>query len=184
MVAVACGVSVCLWTVALGGQAVQQGTGVVQAVPDKAAFTEWLAGFRQDALKNGISTATLDRALADLEPLAIVIERDRTQAEQVLPLDAYLQRRLNAKTVRTARQMAAQNRAVTQACLVRLRTAAVRRRVGLGSRVHIRPVHRDASNHRGARDAGPRQPAGGDVPLRVDRRAAHRRGRATSSPPA
>ncbi len=112
MVAVACGVSVCLWTVALGGQAVQQGTGVVQAVPDKAAFTEWLAGFRQDALKNGISTATLDRALADLEPLAIVIERDRTQAEQVLPLDAYLQRRLNAKTVRTARQMAAQNRAV------------------------------------------------------------------------
>jgi len=111
-VAVACGVSACLWTAAIEGHVVRQGTAVVQAVPDKAAFTEWLAGFREDALKSGISQATVDLALANLEPLPIVIERDRTQAEQVLPLDTYLKRRLNAKTVRTARQMAAENRAM------------------------------------------------------------------------
>ena len=112
MAAVACVALACLWVAALDGQAVPQGTSVVQAVPDKAAFTAWLAGFREDALKSGISQGTLDLALTDLEPLPVVIERDRTQAEQVLPLDAYLKRRLNAKTVRTARQMAAQNRAV------------------------------------------------------------------------
>jgi len=89
-----------------------QGTPVVQAVPDRAAFTEWLAGFRQDALKSGIRQATLDLALADLEPLPIVIERDRTQAEQVFSLDAYLKRRLTPKTVRTARRMAGEHRAV------------------------------------------------------------------------
>ncbi|RPJ70451.1 MAG: lytic murein transglycosylase [Acidobacteria bacterium] len=109
---VACGASACLWVVAVEARAARQGTGVVQVVPDRAAFTEWLAGFRQDALKNGISQATLDLALADLEPLPIVIERDRTQAEHVLALDVYLKRRLNPKTVKTARQMAAQNRAV------------------------------------------------------------------------
>ena len=110
-VAVVCGVSACLWA-ALDAREVRQGTGVVQPVPEKAAFTEWLSGFRQDALKSGISQATVDLALANLAPLPVVIERDRTQAEQVLPLDTYLKRRLNAKTVKTARQMGAQNRAV------------------------------------------------------------------------
>jgi membrane-bound lytic murein transglycosylase B len=98
--------------VTAAGHAAQQGTGVVVPVPDKAAFTEWLTGFRQDALKSGISQATLDLALADLEPLPVVVERDRTQAEHVFSLDAYLERRLTPRTIRTARRMAAEHRAV------------------------------------------------------------------------
>ena len=95
---------------ARGEKVVRQATGVVQAVPDKAAFTTWLAGFREEALASGISAATVDLALTDLEPLPVVIERDRTQAEHVLPLDIYLKRRVDAKTVRTARRMAVQHR--------------------------------------------------------------------------
>ncbi len=69
-------------------------------------FQEWLAGVRAEALQKGISEATLDKALTDLEPLPVVVERDRTQAELVLTLDQYLKRRLKAATIRTARREA------------------------------------------------------------------------------
>jgi membrane-bound lytic murein transglycosylase B len=39
------------------------------------------------------------------EPLAVVIERDRAQAETVLPLETYISRQLTAARVRTGRQM-------------------------------------------------------------------------------
>jgi membrane-bound lytic murein transglycosylase B len=67
-------------------------------------FEEWLAGVRAEALSRGISQTTLDAALDGLEPLPIVIERDRTQAELVQTLDQYLARRLDARTIRTAQQ--------------------------------------------------------------------------------
>src|SRR3954471_2794436 len=67
-------------------------------------FDEWLIGVRTEALTRGIKEATLDRALADLQPLDIVIQRDRSQAELVQTLDQYLQQRLTKKTVEKARQ--------------------------------------------------------------------------------
>ena len=67
-------------------------------------FDEWLAGVRAEALTRGISEATLDLALAGLEPLPVVIERDRTQAEIVKTLDQYLAERLPARTIRTAQE--------------------------------------------------------------------------------
>src|SRR3954447_16950608 len=67
-------------------------------------FDEWLTGVRAEALTRGIKEATLDRALADLQPLDIVIQRDRSQAELVQTLDQYLQERLTKKTVEKARQ--------------------------------------------------------------------------------
>ncbi len=69
------------------------------------SFEEWLGGVRAEALTRGISQATLDRALTGLEPLPIVIERDRTQAELVQTLDQYLARRLSKKVVKTAGEM-------------------------------------------------------------------------------
>jgi membrane-bound lytic murein transglycosylase B len=70
-------------------------------------FEEWLAGVRAEALTRGISEATLDTALTGLEPVPVVIERDRTQAEIVQTLDQYLQQRLAARTIRTAQQQRA-----------------------------------------------------------------------------
>jgi membrane-bound lytic murein transglycosylase B len=69
------------------------------------SFEEWLTGVRAEALTLGIGQATLDGALAGLEPVATVIERDRTQAEIVQTLDQYLAQRVSTRVVRTAQSM-------------------------------------------------------------------------------
>jgi membrane-bound lytic murein transglycosylase B len=69
-------------------------------------FSEWLAQLRQDALAKGISERTVEAALSNIEPVPVVVERDRTQAERTLSIDQYLKRRLDRKTVKTAREMA------------------------------------------------------------------------------
>jgi membrane-bound lytic murein transglycosylase B len=57
---------------------------------------------REQALAAGVTAATADAALANLEPLEIVVERDRSQAEVVLTIDQYVARRLTRSFVRTA----------------------------------------------------------------------------------
>ena len=76
---------------------------------EKAPFDDWLAALRQEALARGISQLTVESALAGVAALPVVVERDRTQAEQVLPIDTYLRRRVDARTVRTARRMLRQH---------------------------------------------------------------------------
>jgi membrane-bound lytic murein transglycosylase B len=66
-------------------------------------FDEWLSALRVEAQSRGITDATLDSALADLEPLPIVVQRDRSQAEIVQTLDSYLAQHVSVKVVRTAR---------------------------------------------------------------------------------
>lgn len=73
-------------------------------------FDEWLIELRAEAESRGISRTLLDRALADVKPVESVLERDRTQAEFTLDLDAYLKRRLTPYTVRIARQMHTRHR--------------------------------------------------------------------------
>jgi membrane-bound lytic murein transglycosylase B len=68
-------------------------------------FDEWLSGVRAEALTRGIREATVDQAFAGLEPLPVVVERDRTQAEIVLTLDRYLQQHLTKKVIDTAAAM-------------------------------------------------------------------------------
>ena len=68
-------------------------------------FSEWLAGLRKEALSSGISEQTVALALTGVEPIPVVVERDRTQAERTLSLDRYLKRRLDRRTIRTAREM-------------------------------------------------------------------------------
>ena len=65
-------------------------------------FDEWLNAVRAEALSRGIRAATVDQAFAGLEPLPVVVERDRTQAELVLTLDRYLQQHLTKKVTNTA----------------------------------------------------------------------------------
>ena len=91
-------------------------SGGLPTVPLQAAsapsFADWLAGVRAEAVARGISEATVDRALDGLEPLPVVIQRDRTQAELIMPLDKYLARRLTPRLVRTARRMLAEHGAL------------------------------------------------------------------------
>jgi membrane-bound lytic murein transglycosylase B len=75
--------------------------------PDFPAFIEQL---KEQAAAKGVSAATVEAALTGLEPLEVVIERDRTQAETVLTIDQYLERRLTPRFVRTAREQAKAHR--------------------------------------------------------------------------
>jgi len=83
---------------------------VVQLPPQ--TFADWLTAFRSEASARGITDATLDRALTGLEPLPIVVERDQTQAELVLTLDQYLDRRLTRPMIKAAQKMATEHRAL------------------------------------------------------------------------
>jgi len=68
------------------------------------AFTEWIAAVRADAVAQGLDAGIVDAALGSVERLEVVLERESTQAEFALSIDKYLERRLTAKTVRTARE--------------------------------------------------------------------------------
>jgi membrane-bound lytic murein transglycosylase B len=71
--------------------------------PTPPPFDEWLNGVRAEAKSRGITDATIDAALTGLEPLEIVVQRDRSQAEIVQTLDRYLEQHVSAKVVQTAR---------------------------------------------------------------------------------
>jgi membrane-bound lytic murein transglycosylase B len=75
------------------------------AAPTLVPFADWLVELRKEALARGISEATVESALAGVEPLPVVVERDRTQAERTQTIDEYLRKRVDRKTVANARQM-------------------------------------------------------------------------------
>src|SRR5215467_14010015 len=77
-----------------------------QAEPSRPSFTEFLNGIRTEALARGIRQEIVDAALAGIEePSAVVIERDRSQAEIVQTLEQYLNQRVTASAVSTGREM-------------------------------------------------------------------------------
>ncbi len=83
--------------------------------PVRPAFADWLRDVRQEALSRGIRQDVVDEALGGLdEPLPVVLERDRAQAEIVLPLESYIRRLLTAKRVRKGRQVYAEHRALLE----------------------------------------------------------------------
>jgi membrane-bound lytic murein transglycosylase B len=93
----------------------------------RPSFSDWLAGVRTEALTRGIREDVVDAALATIpEPLAIVIERDRTQTEAVLPLEKYIAQRLTASVLKAGREMQARHRGLL---------AEVSARYGVPSRI-------------------------------------------------
>src|SRR5262245_38847858 len=79
----------------------------------RPSFSEWLTGVRTDALARGIKPEIVDEALGGLEePLPVVLERDRAQAETVLSLETYLNRALTPKTIRAGREIVSRHRAL------------------------------------------------------------------------
>jgi membrane-bound lytic murein transglycosylase B len=73
-------------------------------------FAVWLETIRAEALAAGFRAETVARAFDGLTPLDVVVERDRSQAEVVLPIETYVKRRLTPAFVRTARARANEHR--------------------------------------------------------------------------
>jgi peptidoglycan lytic transglycosylase B len=82
--------------------------------PVPPSFDEWLSALRSEAAGRGIRPEILDQALAGVQPVEQILERDRSQAEFTLDLGAYLKRRLTRDTVRTAQIMYSRHRALLQ----------------------------------------------------------------------
>jgi membrane-bound lytic murein transglycosylase B len=100
-----CGVAACLLAAHLLAPVVR-----AQSDPPRPSFADFIAGIRAEALSRGIHEEILDEALANIaEPSTVVIERDRTQAEAVLSLEKYLNRRLTPKVIATGREMLARH---------------------------------------------------------------------------
>jgi membrane-bound lytic murein transglycosylase B len=84
---------------------------VVAAQEVRPSFSEWLAGVRSEAVARGVKAEIVDEALEGVEePLPVILERDRAQAETVFSLEQYVSRRLTAKLITNGREAFAQNR--------------------------------------------------------------------------
>jgi len=73
-------------------------------------FRQWLDGVRRDALAQGIHAATLDQALADLQPIPRIIELDRRQPETTLTFAEYIDRVVTLQRREEARARFQENR--------------------------------------------------------------------------
>jgi membrane-bound lytic murein transglycosylase B len=77
------------------------------------SFADWLTAVRAEALSRGIRPEVVEQALGNIEePLPVVLDRDRRQAETVLPLETYISRRLTRTIVSTGQQMAARHKSI------------------------------------------------------------------------
>ncbi|MFN3751354.1 MAG: lytic murein transglycosylase [Thiobacillus sp.] len=90
---------------------------VLAAFPVHAqvSFDDWLAAFREDAARQGISTATLDAALTNLAPVERVIELDRRQPEFLQTFSDYLARRVTPQRLKRGQALLAEHAALFDA---------------------------------------------------------------------
>ncbi len=86
-----------------------------RAADDVPEFSDWLAELRVEALAQGISPATLDAALAGIEPIPRVIELDRSQPEGTLTFQQYMERVVPNSRVEKGRRKLAENAAALNA---------------------------------------------------------------------
>ena len=70
------------------------------ATAQQAPFSEWLAALRAEAEGQGVSAATLDTALAGIEPDPEVIRLDRHQPEFTQTFQRYIELRVSETRVR------------------------------------------------------------------------------------
>ncbi|MFN3544652.1 MAG: lytic murein transglycosylase [Thiobacillus sp.] len=81
----------------------------------QVSFDEWLAAFRQDAARQGISAATLDAALTGLAPVERVIELDRRQPEFLQTFSDYMTRRITPQRLTRGQALLAEHAALFDA---------------------------------------------------------------------
>jgi membrane-bound lytic murein transglycosylase B len=78
----------------------------------RPGFPDWLTELRDEALERQISAATLDAALANLQPNDKVIELDRKQPESEMTFERYLKIVVTPERIRTGRRKLAEHRAL------------------------------------------------------------------------
>lgn len=81
-----------------------------QAPAEEPSFETWLADFRREAITLGIHPATLDLALAGVQPLPRIIELDRKQPETALTFDEYIEHVVSDQRRELARHRLEENR--------------------------------------------------------------------------
>ena len=84
---------------------------VVAAQDVRPSFSDWLAGVRSEAIARGVKAEIVDEALEGVEePLPVILERDRAQAETVFSLEHYISRRLTPRLITSGREAFSRNR--------------------------------------------------------------------------
>jgi membrane-bound lytic murein transglycosylase B len=76
-----------------------------EAREEQISFAAWLADFRREAQRAGISSATLNNALRGLRPDSQVIAADRSQPEFTRPIWEYLDGALSLRRLARAEQL-------------------------------------------------------------------------------
>lgn len=80
------------------------------AVANKDSFQVWLAAFKKEALKKGISESVLESAFKGVKPLPRVIELDRKQPEGKMTFAQYKAKVISKERIAQGRKLYAQNR--------------------------------------------------------------------------
>ena len=87
---------------------------VLPARAETLSFARWLEDLRQDALRHGVSAATLDSALSGIKPIARVIELDRKQPEFTLTFRQYQERVVPKARVEKGKRKLSENRTLLE----------------------------------------------------------------------
>ena len=95
----------------LRGQVAVPAPAAAPVEESRPEFSEFVAKLKEQAVAQGVTPATVEAAFANLEPLDIVVERDRSQPEVELTIDQYVSRRLTRAFVRTAAERKREHRA-------------------------------------------------------------------------
>ncbi len=98
-----------VWSVAAQAQS------VAPPASSPGGFGAFIQGVRRDALQQGITAATLDRAFAGVAFLPHVIELDRRQPEVTLSFQDYIDRVVTPTRQERGRELLAENRPLLEA---------------------------------------------------------------------
>lgn len=93
------------------------------ALAANQSFAAFLEGIRAEARRQGVSQATLNRALANLSPNQRVLELDRRQPEFTQSWAQYRDSRLSPARIEGGRRAFAENRATLEAVQARFRVS-------------------------------------------------------------
>ncbi len=85
-----------------------------QLSPAAEDFSQWLAGLRAEAMDKGISVATLDAALADIQPIKRIIKLDRNQPEFKKDYWSYIKMTVTNSRIKKGRRMLLNHRTLLE----------------------------------------------------------------------
>ncbi|MEJ2724883.1 MAG: lytic murein transglycosylase [Deltaproteobacteria bacterium] len=79
---------------------------------EQAHLSQWVANFKKEALRRGISIRILNQAFENFEPIAQIIELDRYQPESKLSLEQYLNKVVRKSRVEKGRDILSRHRSL------------------------------------------------------------------------